>query len=67
MTEEIDIFVCAVCGGEKIREAMFVWYNTREEIDSVFGNIWCEDCDAEVEIVDKEEYQIEEGTHETTQ
>jgi hypothetical protein len=45
------IYVCSECGSDQIREAVFVRYNSRREIGSVFGNVWCENCDCEVEIV----------------
>ena len=50
-----DIYVCKDCGSEEIREAVFVWYNNREEIRSVFDNVWCEECDCEVAIVNKDD------------
>jgi hypothetical protein len=49
------MYVCAKCGSDLIREAVFVWYNTREEICSVFNDIWCEECDCEVEITEESE------------
>ncbi len=52
-------FVCKNCGSNYIREAVFVWYNTREEIDSVFDNIWCQDCDSETVVIP--DVEIKEG------
>tara|TARA_R100001530_G_C4300745_1_gene150397 strand:+ start:473 stop:646 length:174 start_codon:yes stop_codon:yes gene_type:complete len=43
-------FVCGYCGSSKIREAVFRWVNGKEIIEdmgTVFGDVWCEDCDAE--------------------
>ena len=62
-----DIYVCKDCGSDQIREAVCVWYNTREEIRSVFDNVWCEECDCEVATVNKDEWikaVIRKRTHE---
>ena len=49
------MYVCNECGSDQIREAVFVWYNTREEIGNVFDDVWCEQCDCEVTIKEEEE------------
>jgi len=56
-----DIYVCQECGSDQIREAIFVWYNTREEIGSVFDDVWCEECDCEVATVNKKDDKREVG------
>jgi len=53
-------FVCGYCGSSKIREAVFRWVNGKEIIEdmgTVFGDVWCEDCDAESEVIAEDEFE----------
>ena len=49
--------VCSKCGSDQIRESAMLDYNTREEIRSVFDDIWCDVCDCETDSVDKDEFK----------
>lgn len=44
---------CATCGGENVkRDAWASWCDETQswEIDSVFDNAWCDDCECECSI-----------------
>lgn len=51
----IKMYVCSECRSDRIREAVMVDYNTREEIRNVFNpaDIWCDVCDCETNAVRK--------------
>ena len=48
------MFVCDDCGGERIREAVFVNYNTREELEELGWDVYCDDCGGECTVSEKE-------------
>ena len=48
------MFVCDYCGGERIREAVFVNYNTREELGELEWDVYCDDCDGECTVSKRE-------------
>ena len=59
---EQDKFVCESCGSSEVREAVFRWINGKEVIEDmgrVFGDVWCEVCDAESEVIAEDKFKKE--------
>ena len=69
MTEETeqDKFVCESCGSSEVRETVFRWLNGKEVIEDmgrVFGDVWCEACDAESEVIAEDKFKKEVNNNE---
>jgi len=59
---EQDKFVCESCGSSEVRETVFRWLNGKEVIEDmgrVFGDVWCEVCDAESEVIAEDKFKKE--------
>ena len=60
------MFVCDYCGGERIREAVFVNYNTREELGELEWDVYCDDCDGECTVSERESSGTQANPNSTT-
>ncbi len=64
---EQDKFVCESCGSSEVRETVFRWLNGKEVIEDmgrVFGDVWCEVCDAESEVIAEDKFKKEVNNNE---